>query len=197
MVGVQTNPHLVLRICRDHCLLIMELFPRKALSSTGLLSSQHLFCCKGLGQLDFPRVFGKAHTACWASQPPSDAWDAFLTLQMRKFPRSPFSPPKACPQMVLHAWHWEEKPSLSALLCSSQHSVWVTLLSDTPRGCPKSPLASISEQHFWRVVPCILLQTWWPQVKCTSKIVCLPKDLKKPKNPTEKPEQQRIKRTII
>lgn len=56
------------------------------------------------------------------------------------------SPPRACPQMVLHAWHGEEMPVLA---------------QGHPQGMPKSPLPC---QHFWRVVPAISSQTQQPRV---------------------------------
>lgn len=102
------------------------------------------------------------------------------------------SPLKACPQMVLHAWHWYEIPPthFSGPCCSpTANTQFVLPCSVTfPQRCPKSPLVSISNQRVFLVCPQYFTSdvTGGPQVHLQShlrvpqnSLICQKTDRKK------------------
>lgn len=145
MVGTQTSIE-GLGFQKSHLFLIKNLFPENLLTSSRLHSFVHLFCCHDLRQLNFIRVFGKANTACWAGQMPSDTWDCFMILKMGKISTVFIFPSKPCPQTVLHVWR--RTRSLHHIFCNNQYLVLFVHPVTPLHGCPKLTLASTSNQSF-------------------------------------------------
>lgn len=158
----------------------------------------HLFCCNGLRQLNFTRIWKGEHSLL--------SWPAaFRRLRLfhdsaeEKISMVSIFPPKACPQMVLHAWHWYEMPPLpfSSPCCSPTANTLCYSAQWHPyRDALNRPWPEFQISVFLGLSPVPYLRRGRRSTGPSANPpqgpagrICLPKDLQEKKS-----EQQRVRR---